>query len=156
MTERNLQPWERRDDGVLPAWEAFRMYRDLGPAIRSTGQVQERIGKSRRLIDKWCSKYSWVERTREYDRSADAEQVDEYRQQVRRIVHQQTDLADKLLRHLDTTLDSMIVRARTPPSGGPPLLLRPLRCRAGRWTWSVRRRTGPPTRWPLSNASSPT
>ena len=86
------------------------MYRDLGPAIRSTGQVQERIGKSRRLIDKWCSKYSWVERTREYDRSADAEQVDEYRQQVRRIVHQQTDLADKLLRHLDTTLDSMIVR----------------------------------------------
>lgn len=102
-----LQPWERRDDESGPAWEAFALYRDMGPGRRSTGQVRTELRKSQRLIDGWCAKYRWVERCRAYDRHEDAAAVDAYKEQVRGIVKQQTQLADKLLRKLDENLDRL-------------------------------------------------
>lgn len=109
-----LKPWERRDDETSPAWEAFLTYRDMGTA-RSTAKTARSLGKSKQLMDGWSSKHQWVERARAFDRHEDANQVEAYKEQTKQIVRQQTQLADKLLRHLDATLDSNI-KARTDPS----------------------------------------
>lgn len=101
-----LKPWDRRDDETSPAWEAFCVYRDMG-GKRSTGKTQQTLGKSKRMIDAWSSRHDWVERCRAFDRHMDAESVDAYKQQVKGIVKQQTELADKLLRHLADNLDKL-------------------------------------------------
>jgi hypothetical protein len=102
-----LKPWERRPDESNPAWEAFASYRDMGSA-RSGAKVAKSLGKSIQLINGWSAKYDWVERSRAFDRHEDAVQVEAYKDQTKKIVRQQTQLADKLLRHLDKTLDSNI------------------------------------------------
>lgn len=101
-----LQPWERRDDESDPAWEAFRTYRDMGTA-RSTSKVGQALGKSKALMDRWCHQKAWVERCRAFDRHEDAAQVESYKEQTKHIVRQQTELADKLLRHLSANLDKL-------------------------------------------------
>lgn len=109
-----IHPWDRRDGESVPAWDAFVMYRDLGN-VRSCQKVADSLGKSMTLITRWSSNYEWVDRTTSFDRHLDAGAVEEYKQQTKRIVRQQTDLADKLLRHLDGQLD-VDIKARRDPS----------------------------------------
>lgn len=66
----NVMPWERQPKETVPAWEAFKTYRDLGMK-RSTANVQRTIGKSKRLIDGWSSKKNWVARCAAWDREQD-------------------------------------------------------------------------------------
>jgi hypothetical protein len=49
------------------ALEAYKCYRDLGPC-RSTAKVGQLFGKSKRLIDRWCSAHAWVKRVAAYER----------------------------------------------------------------------------------------
>lgn len=63
-------PWERRSDESEPAFEAFKLYREMGLG-RSTAKVGQRLGKSKTLIDRWSSTYEWVRRALAYDRYVD-------------------------------------------------------------------------------------
>ncbi len=63
-------PWARRDKESDPAWQAFALYRDMGPE-RSCGKVAKALGKSTTLIERWCSTYSWVERAVGWDAHQD-------------------------------------------------------------------------------------
>lgn len=101
-----LNAWERQDSETSPAWGAFLLYRDMG-GNRSLEKVARKVGKSRPLMERWSRRYDWVERARAFDRAMDAESVDAYKQQVKGIVKQQTELADKLLRHLADNLDKL-------------------------------------------------
>ena len=65
-------PWEQRDDETAPAFEAFAVYRDLGPE-RSQTMTARRLGKSRQLLGKWSVRHDWAARVREYDADVDAE-----------------------------------------------------------------------------------
>ena len=49
-----MDPWERQPHESAKAYEAFCSYRDMGSS-RSTAKVQQEIGKSKRLIDRWSS-----------------------------------------------------------------------------------------------------
>jgi hypothetical protein len=62
--------WGRRDGESDKAFEAFALYRDLGP-VRSAGTVAEELGKSRALIERWSSRWGWVERSGAWDDEAD-------------------------------------------------------------------------------------
>lgn len=60
------QPWHRQPNESTPAYQAFERYRDQ-LADRSTGRVARELGKGKRDIDGWSSKWRWVERVAAYD-----------------------------------------------------------------------------------------
>lgn len=64
------KPWDRQPGETDPAWAAFVVYRDLG-LQRSTAKVQQAIGKSKRLVDGWSGKNSWVIRVQSWDAEQD-------------------------------------------------------------------------------------
>lgn len=64
------QPWDRQKDESPQAWEAFRQYRDLGPA-RSVAKVGEECGKNVSLLERWSSRHAWVVRASAWDAEQD-------------------------------------------------------------------------------------
>lgn len=52
------------------AFEAFTIYREMGPA-RSHAKVGQALGKSTVMVGKWSVQWNWVERVAEWDDYAD-------------------------------------------------------------------------------------
>ena len=73
MPRQTEQPWERQPGESEQAFEAFRLYRDLG-IRRSNIEVCNQLSKSRQLISRWKSKYRWDERARAYDNDLEKQQ----------------------------------------------------------------------------------
>jgi len=63
-------PWERQPGETPKAWEAFTVYRDLGPS-RSLRAAGQQLGKSTVVCEKWSARWDWVNRCREWDRHTD-------------------------------------------------------------------------------------
>lgn len=63
---RARRPWERQIRETPKAWEAFNVYRELGPG-RSIRQAAEKLGKSDTVLDRWSARWSWVARCAEWD-----------------------------------------------------------------------------------------
>lgn len=61
--------WERRENESAKAFEAFELYRGLGPTQRTTRAVGKTCGKSASLIERWCTRFEWVARARAWDQS---------------------------------------------------------------------------------------
>ncbi|USK77822.1 hypothetical protein [Peribacillus frigoritolerans] len=70
MARAKKQPFERQDKETEKAFEAFRIYRELG-SERSCAKVGEKLGKSSTLIERWSSRWDWVERVKSYDSEMD-------------------------------------------------------------------------------------
>lgn len=64
------QPWDRQPDESNPAWEAFRIYRDMG-LTRSLTKVAAEVGKSTTLLGRWSKRHTWPLRTSAYDKDVD-------------------------------------------------------------------------------------
>lgn len=62
--------YTRLDGETGKAFEAFRIYRDMGDK-RSIAKVGIELGKSDKLLERWSSKYSWVERATSWDEHLD-------------------------------------------------------------------------------------
>lgn len=62
--------YERQDEETKKAFEAFTIYRDLGPE-RSIRKVSERLRKSEALLYRWSAQYEWVDRAKDYDAEMD-------------------------------------------------------------------------------------
>lgn len=90
-------PWFRRETETEVAFEAFRVYRDMGTS-RSTRAVAHSLGKSAQLITRWSSTHHWVERARAYDNHRDAEHLDATAAQEDELLGRLLDSAE-LLRH---------------------------------------------------------
>lgn len=67
-----VEPWEQQPDESPEAFEAFRVYRDLGEA-RSHLKVCDEIGKARSLISRWSADHDWVARAAAWDFRTDKE-----------------------------------------------------------------------------------
>jgi hypothetical protein len=66
------EPWERQSAETNKAWNAFRIYRDMDPAERSTEKVRKVIGcNTARHLETWSSQYDWVSRAGAYDAHMD-------------------------------------------------------------------------------------
>ena len=66
------QPWERQPEETNKAWNAFRIYRDMEPAERSTQEVANKLLlNSTRHIREWCTEHNWVSRAGQYDAHMD-------------------------------------------------------------------------------------
>ena len=58
--------WDRQPGESAPAYEAARLYFDLG-AQRSLEQVRQKLGKSKDLMERWSARWAWVDRAAAWD-----------------------------------------------------------------------------------------
>lgn len=62
--------WEMMEDESSRAYEAFCIYYQFDPKLRSMKRVAEELGHPDsyvKWLEQWSSKYSWVQRARDYD-----------------------------------------------------------------------------------------
>ena len=94
------KPWERMEGEGAKAFEAFRIYRDMGPE-RTITAVGKQLSKSRNLIDRWKDRWNWVERVRAYDndleRAAHQEAVKSVREMQKRHIGMAAQIQHKAM-----------------------------------------------------------
>lgn len=70
-----------------PAKQAFDLYKDMGTE-RSCAKVASQLGKSTTIINRWCSRWSWVKRAQDWDdevqRAADEARLKSVQEMVER------------------------------------------------------------------------
>jgi hypothetical protein len=59
--------WERQTTDTDKSWEAFEIYRAMGPS-RSLAKVAQQLGKSTPLMERWSRNHSWAARVASWDR----------------------------------------------------------------------------------------
>lgn len=97
-------PSERQPRETPPAYAAFRIYLEQGPG-RSTERVRQHTGKDKRLIERWCSRWRWVDRVREFEGMALADVDDEHLETIKRRARRQAETAAM---HIEAT--SLVAR----------------------------------------------
>jgi hypothetical protein len=89
MSDDERQPWDRQVAESSKAYHHFCLYRDMGPD-RSVRRMANIPGCTsvRRQLNRWSSRWRWVERCRQYDdhleRQARLEQEKERREMMKR------------------------------------------------------------------------
>ena len=63
----DVPAWERQHREPTKAHAAFRIYRDLPAAERSTPVVAERMGVTLRSVQRWAEAWDWRERSDAWD-----------------------------------------------------------------------------------------
>lgn len=82
---KKTEPWERQEKETAKNYEAFCIYRDLGPG-RSLRLVSEMCGKNESLLSRWSAKFDWVKRASLWDDEQDRiERKEAQEAQVREI-----------------------------------------------------------------------
>jgi len=61
-----IPKWTRLPNETSKAFEAFELYRDMGPK-RSIQKVGERLVKNPKVLARQSKKYQWVERANAFD-----------------------------------------------------------------------------------------
>ncbi len=94
-------PWERLKDGgkfieSQKAFEAFTIYRDMGPT-RSLVKVGQTLAKTRQNLNRWSSQFQWVERCDRYDEHMDRIALLEQEDARRAMAREHIELANAML-----------------------------------------------------------
>lgn len=106
-------PYERQDGESKQSFEAFALYRDMGLA-RSLAKVGEELGKSTTLMERWSSKYEWVERCKAYDQEMDRIAILENEQQRREMIREHAEVARKMLEKVKLAAEALKPETLTP------------------------------------------
>jgi len=67
-------PWLRTDNESEKAFHAFVIYRDLREN-RSYQEVSKKVGKNRKLIERWSKQHDWTNRAIAFDRYEDSQRI---------------------------------------------------------------------------------
>lgn len=68
--QRNDDPWDMLPEETTKAYEAFGIFRDLGPS-RTRRATAEQLGISPLSLKLWNTNHAWDERARAYDQELD-------------------------------------------------------------------------------------
>ena len=64
MDKPQQYAWQQLPRETDKAYHAFATFRNLEPRDRSLARVVSELGKSRGLMERWSSRWSWVEGAR--------------------------------------------------------------------------------------------
>lgn len=90
------EPWERQKGETSRAYEAYTVYRDMGPN-RSQAKVSKELGKNSRTIADWSAKYEWVKRAAAWDAEQDRIARQQNTEEIKKMRKRHTDLASAML-----------------------------------------------------------
>jgi len=107
-----IKPWERQTGESSKAYEAFKVYLELG-SDRSLQRASEVLSKSVPLMKRWGAQWNWVERARAWDSMPSLKTEEAYEDMARKIAAQHSRLATKLADRLEKNLDML-------PEGADP------------------------------------
>lgn len=97
MTKVNTpEPWERQRGETPRAYEAFGVYRDLGPN-RSIAKAGRSLGKNKVTLEQWSVKYEWVKRAAEWDAEQDRVARQAQLDEIKKMRKRHADLATAML-----------------------------------------------------------
>ncbi len=68
--------WERQPDEPDGAWEAFVIYRDMGPGHRAIRKTAAQLSKNETTMYEWSQRWDWVARCRAFDGYVDRQRVE--------------------------------------------------------------------------------
>lgn len=108
-----VEPWERQDRESPAAFEAFAVYRDLGPP-RSVTKVARELHKSRTLLGRWSRQFAWVMRATAYDREQDRLFLAEQAQARKEIARRHAKLAQAVQSKAVARLQTLDPRELSP------------------------------------------
>lgn len=112
-----MRAWERQEDESARAYEAFAVYRDMGPE-RSLAKVAEMVGKSTAQMEKWSRRHSWVDRTRalaDRDEMIRREAIEEHlRGSAEDHARREAELRDKALEARELAMEKTLNVLRWP------------------------------------------
>jgi hypothetical protein len=113
VAEGTVESWERQSGESVQAFEAFAVYRDLGPA-RSVTKAARELGKSRSLLGRWSRQFAWVMRAAAYDREQDRLFLAEQAQARRDIARRHAKLAQAVQSKAVARLQTLDPRELSP------------------------------------------
>jgi hypothetical protein len=96
VEKRERPSWEKLKGESYKAWEAFTVYRDMGPT-RSLARVAEHLGKSKALIEGWSRQWHWVDRASDYDEHLDRQARQVVEDARRRMLEEHAELGHSLV-----------------------------------------------------------
>lgn len=85
MRKKPKTAWSKRRGESAQAYDAAHTYFELGP-WRSIVAAAKRLGKSPSLLEKWSSKYNWVERADAFDQSEQQKRLEAFKRRILRAV----------------------------------------------------------------------
>ena len=94
-----MNPWDRQHEESRQeshqAFEAFAVYRELG-VQRSTAKVAQQLGKSKALMDRWSSRWRWVDRCAAWDAHLESEHQASLIQATKEAAERQARIGENL------------------------------------------------------------
>lgn len=109
--------WFRMKGESHQAFEAFTCYLTQGPD-RSTARVAQQLGKSKTLMDRWSSKWSWVMRVTSYEEHFALRMLDETEDERAALMREHAGFASEVLRRARARLE--FAAAEMPEPTGDP------------------------------------
>lgn len=113
MPKCNDKPWERQNGESEKAFEAFSIYRDMN-TNRSIRAVGETLGKSSALMERWSSRWDWVERVRAYDNELEKEAHAKALKDRKSMITRHTKIAMQLQKKALEALENLSTEAMSP------------------------------------------
>lgn len=89
-------PWERQSREGPMAWQAFQVYRDMGPE-RTLIKTAETLGKSYRQISDYSMNHHWSDRVAAWEREQDRVMQKEQMAAIKKMRKRHADLATAAL-----------------------------------------------------------
>lgn len=97
---RKYEPGGRIEGETRKAYEAFVVYRSEKSLSKTMEKLREKYGKSRAnlsVLEKWCSRYSWVERLQEWEDYLDAKAREEMVRKRRKWAQEEEQICSSVM-----------------------------------------------------------
>jgi hypothetical protein len=101
-----IEIWQRQVGESEKAFQAFALYRDLRDD-RSFQAVSEKVGKNRKLIERWAKQQNWTDRVMAFDRDEDSQITKIQQEAFRKMFDKHIDLAAACLTKAELALQEI-------------------------------------------------
>lgn len=110
---RSDNSWERQPGETTQAFEAFELYCKMG-SERSIRKVAQKMAKTDSLLRRWSSRWSWVNRARDYDNEIRRKEVIAEKKQFREMKQRHISMAIQLQKKAFEALRNLPPEELTP------------------------------------------